>query len=66
MQRKAQKIHRQLGGNWAEDSDTPPKPKGMHWATYRRKVSEMERADGVSMAAWLGIDITQLYDSVLF
>jgi len=46
---KAQKIHRQLGGDWAVDSSPPPKPKGMHWKTYRRKVVEMEAADNYSM-----------------
>lgn len=47
---KAQKIHYQLGGNWQEDSSTPPKPKGMHWKTYSRKVLQMENAFNASLS----------------
>jgi len=45
---KAQKIHQQLGGDWALDGGEPPKPKGMHWKTYWRKVAQMEAADSAS------------------
>jgi len=35
--RKAQKLHRQLGGDWRDD-DYPQKPKWQRWRTYERKV----------------------------
>lgn len=37
---KAQKIRKRLGCDGGFDDPFPPKPKGMHWATYDR----MERA----------------------
>ena len=33
--RKAQKIRRALGGSGGLDEPFPPKPRGMHWKTYR-------------------------------
>lgn len=39
---QAQKIHIALGGDGCEPGCyTPPKPKGMHWKTYRRKVEKL-------------------------
>lgn len=44
--RKALKLHRALGGEGAViGDDTPPKPKGMHWATYEKRIREWERAE---------------------
>ena len=40
---RAQKIHRQLGGDGIVD-DVPPKPKGMHWVTYWKKIVKMQNA----------------------
>lgn len=45
---KAQKIHQQLGGDGVVDG-APPKPKGMHWKTYWRKVEIMEEANETSL-----------------
>jgi len=50
MLHKAQKIHRQLGGDGVVD-DGLVKPKGMHWKTFNRKVEIMENANS---ASWLG------------
>ncbi len=48
---KAQKMHQQLGGDGVVD-DRPPKPKGMHWKTYQRRVEEME---ALSHASLMGV-----------
>jgi hypothetical protein len=45
---KAQAIHKQLGGDGVVDG-RPPKPKGMHWKTYWRKVNAMEAIHLASM-----------------
>ena len=34
--RRARKIRRRLGGSECLLDEFPPKPRGMHWATYRR------------------------------
>ena len=51
LMRKAQKLHRQLGGDWCDD-DYPPKPKWQRWRTYERKVAALQRADQRADAAW--------------
>lgn len=44
--RKAQRLHRRLGGDGALDFGFyVPKPKGMHWRTYRRLIAKGERAE---------------------
>ena len=45
---QAQKMHQQLGGDGYVDI-RPPKPKGMHWKTYWRKVEKMERIHHASL-----------------
>jgi hypothetical protein len=42
--RRAQKLHRALGGDGAVDYP-PPKPKWMRWRTYERHVAAIEAAD---------------------
>ncbi len=51
LMRKAQKLHRQLGGDWHDD-DYPPKPKWQRWRTYERKVAALQRADQRADDAW--------------
>ena len=34
--RRARKIRRRLGGSDCLMEEFPPRPRGMHWATYRR------------------------------
>ena len=34
--RRARKIRQRLGGSDCLMDELPPKPRGMHWATYRR------------------------------
>ena len=41
---KAQNIRRSLGGSAILDDPFPPKPKGMHWRTYKKLQRECERA----------------------
>jgi hypothetical protein len=41
--RKAHRIRDRLGYLGSIDNPFPPKPKGMHWATYRRLEGEDER-----------------------
>ena len=40
---QAIKIQRKLGGDGGVDDWLPPKPKGMHWATYHRLEDRYER-----------------------
>jgi hypothetical protein len=43
--RKCQKIRQRLGGNANMTEPFPPRPKGMHFKTYRRLQLEHDRAD---------------------
>jgi hypothetical protein len=55
---RAQKIHVRLGGSGAVGDGLPPKPKGMHWKTYRRLAHRFERQEmtmDAEMAAYLGL-----------
>jgi len=52
---KSQKIFERLGGSWADD-DYPPKPKGMHWKTYWRRVDQMEAACNASWGLYCAKD----------
>jgi len=46
LMRRARKLHRALGGDGAALGQTaPPKPKGMRWRTYDRKVAAWRAAD---------------------
>lgn len=57
---KAQKIHQELGGNGVINIFNPPKPKGMHWKTYRRKTTEIRQynlAATLEMARRLKIEL---------
>jgi hypothetical protein len=52
----ASKIRNALGGSESLADPPPPKPKRMHWRTYRRLCRKLERCESVlfgSMAAWL-------------
>lgn len=54
---RAQRIHQELGGDGYVDWE-PPKPKGMHWKTYERKLAEMNHYHNAalgSMCMRLGI-----------
>ncbi|MGE3716996.1 MAG: hypothetical protein AB7G07_01190 [Bauldia sp.] len=48
---QAQKVRMRLGGSGSMDEPFPPKPKGMHWRTYRRLEKRDERAE--QGFAWL-------------
>lgn len=52
--RRARKLHRALGGDGQaiRQSAPPPKPKGMRWRTYERKVAEWCAADEEADAIW--------------
>lgn len=53
---RAQKIRERLGGSGSMDEGFPPKPKGMHWKTYRRLEAQDEAADqqfAVLLAGWM-------------
>jgi len=50
---RAQAIREKLGGSPCVDDDFPPKPKGMHWRTYRRLALEGERAAARSLPPWM-------------
>ena len=41
-QLQAQKLYNQLGGDGHWMDEPPPKPKGMRWRTYERKVAKLE------------------------
>ena len=53
--RKARKLHRQIGGDGMAIGPgwNPPKPKGMRWKTYYRKLEKWHEADDRADAAWL-------------
>ena len=55
MMRKARKLHRQIGGDGMAIGPgwNPPKPKGMRWKTYYRKLEKWHEADDRADAAWL-------------
>jgi hypothetical protein len=40
---RAQKLHVLLGGSGAVADGLPPKPKGMHWKTYRTLANRFRR-----------------------
>lgn len=46
--RRAQRIRMRLGGSGRMSDEFPPKPKGMHWRTYRRLQTEAENAASFS------------------
>lgn len=54
LMRKARKLHRALGGHGEEIGDgwVPPKPKGMRWRTYEKKVEKWQAADAAAENAW--------------
>ena len=43
--RRARKIRRRLGGSDCLMEEFPPRPRGMHWATYRRLEAQEVAAD---------------------
>ena len=49
--RRARKIRQRLGGSDCLMDELPPKPRGMHWATYRRLEAQEAAADNQWMAA---------------
>ena len=49
--RRARKIRRRLGGSDCLMEEFPPRPRGMHWATYRRLEALEAAADHQWMAA---------------
>lgn len=54
--RRANKIRMALGGEPGTGSLPPPKPKGMHWRTYWRKMDAIDTADAagdVAFAQWV-------------
>ena len=50
-QRRAHKIRRRLGGSDCLMDELPPKPRGMHWGTFRRLEALEAAADNQWMAA---------------
>ena len=55
LMRKAQKLHRQLGGDGYEIGSweyPPEKPKWQRWRTYERKVEKWQRADQRADYEW--------------
>ena len=65
LQRKARKLNRALGGDGKYGSPTPPKPKGMHWRTYERKVAQLEAIEAAADQAWLREIPTRLLREIL-
>jgi len=51
---RAQNVRIRLGGDGGMDGSFPPKPKGMHWRTYRRLEAQDEVANHVWEAAMAG------------
>ena len=49
--RRARKIRRRLGGSDCLMEEFPPRPRGMHWATYRRLEALEAAADNQWMVA---------------
>lgn len=57
---RAQKLHVRLGGTGAVGDGLPPKPKGMHWATYKklaRRLYSLEAAMDSAVAARFGFGL---------
>jgi hypothetical protein len=51
--RRAQKLHVRMGGSGAVGDGPPPKPRRMHWKTYKLLADRFERAEMVMDAeAW--------------
>ena len=50
---RAQKIHKQLGGDGCVD-DWIAKPKGMHHKTYEKKLAEMQQIYEISLSSFFG------------
>ena len=41
----ARKLRQKLGEDGGIDDPLPPKPKGMHWKTYRRKIDQIDEIE---------------------
>lgn len=54
LARRADKLRESLGGEPGFDALPPPKPKGMHWRNYQRRMNEIEHADCTIQAAFDG------------
>lgn len=52
--RKLENIRVRLGGEAFFDDPFPPKPKGMHWSTYRKIRAEAEELERICWAIWDG------------
>jgi hypothetical protein len=55
---RTQKLHVRLGGSGAVADGLPPKPKGMHWKTYRalaNRFRQYEMAMDYAAAAYFGL-----------
>ena len=55
---RLQKLHVRLGGSGAVADGLPPKPKGMHWTTYRVLANRFRRQDMAmdsAAAAYFGL-----------
>src|SRR5215469_1119067 len=55
---RLQKLHIRLGGSGAVGDGLPPKPKGMHWKTYRVLADRFRRQDiamDSAAAAYFGV-----------
>ena len=55
---RLQKLHVRLGGSGAVGDGLPPKPKGMHWKTYRAVANRFHRLDmatNSAAAAYFGL-----------
>jgi len=51
--RKHQAIRMKLGGSGSLAEDFPTKPRGMHWRTYWRLVTQAEEAESRSWPPWV-------------
>ena len=57
---KAQKIHRDLGGDGCSPGENiPPRPKGMRWKTYQHNVKKMTDAYSSATNGMLALAATQ-------
>ena len=53
LMRRARKLHRALGGDGcALGQLPPPKPSGMWWTSYARKIDQWRAADDWASGAW--------------